>query len=207
MNLENSVKFHAAKTQRFTDEPPATRTDALTGTDVLAAMGMAQAEAGFGMAAFFGKMDISQDDKRKAINELMQFASKRIGKYKTLAKLEGRKKGRVLMMISAFAYNDYCTTAATPGARCKYCKGRGVVLDVDKTQETGERVVKPCKRCNGQGYKKEPASKLFRAIKLMVPDLSQPTFSRNIKPLIDELIAQCYIEESRAEKAIQKTTR
>lgn len=39
-------------------------------------MGMAQSQAGFGMAAFCGKHELSQNDKQKAINYLMQFAHK-----------------------------------------------------------------------------------------------------------------------------------
>ncbi len=39
----------------MSDSPRATASDSLSGTDVMAAMGMAQSQAGFGMAAFCGK--------------------------------------------------------------------------------------------------------------------------------------------------------
>ncbi|HHZ3147057.1 TPA: antitermination protein, partial [Escherichia coli] len=67
----------------------ATASDSLSGTDVMAAMGMAQSQAGFGMAVFCGKHELSQNDKQKAINYLMQFAHKVSGKYRGVAKLEG----------------------------------------------------------------------------------------------------------------------
>lgn len=60
----------------MSDSPRATASDSLSGTDVMAAMGMAQSQAGFGMAAFCGKHELSQNDKQKAINYLMQFAHK-----------------------------------------------------------------------------------------------------------------------------------
>ncbi|ENF0587816.1 antitermination protein Q, partial [Escherichia coli] len=39
--------------------------DSLSGTDVMAAMGMAQSQAGFGMAVFCGKHELSQNDKQR----------------------------------------------------------------------------------------------------------------------------------------------
>lgn len=50
----------------MSDSPRATASDSLSGTDVMAAMGMAQSQAGFGMAAFCGKHELSQKtDKTK----------------------------------------------------------------------------------------------------------------------------------------------
>ncbi len=76
MRLESVAKFHSPKSPMMSDSPRATASDSLSGTDVMAAMGMAQSQAGFGMAAFCGKHELSQKDKQKAINYLMQFAHK-----------------------------------------------------------------------------------------------------------------------------------
>ncbi|WP_422118527.1 antitermination protein [Escherichia coli] len=76
MRLESVAKFHSPKSPMMSDSPRATASDSLSGTDVMAAMGMAQSQAGFGMAAFCGKHELSQNDKQKAINYLMQFAHK-----------------------------------------------------------------------------------------------------------------------------------
>merc|ERR1711999_52022 len=78
------------------------------------------------MAAFCGKHELSQNDKQKAINYLMQFAHKVSGKYRGVAKLEGNTKAKVLQVLATFAYADYCRSAATPGARCRYCQNRAV---------------------------------------------------------------------------------
>ncbi|GCR19532.1 phage antitermination protein Q [Escherichia coli] len=82
MRLESVAKFHSPKSPMMSDSPRATASDSLSGTDVMAAMGMAQSQAGFGMAAFCGKHELSQNDKQKAINYLMQFAHKVSGKYR-----------------------------------------------------------------------------------------------------------------------------
>ena len=71
MRLESVAKFHSPKSPMMSDSPRATASDSLSGTDVMAAMGMAQSQAGFGMAAFCGKHELSQNDKQKAINYLM----------------------------------------------------------------------------------------------------------------------------------------
>lgn len=207
MNLENSLKFHSAKTQRFTDEPPATKSESLTNSDVMAAMGMTQAEAGFGMAAFFGKAGISQHDGARAIKELIRLALPKAGKLRALASLDGRKKALAIEAIASFAYQSYCMSAEAPGARCMQCKGRGNVLDVEKSKEANERVEKTCKRCSGRGYKTPTASKLLRALKVIAPDLSQPTFSRQIKPFAEELVSLCFAAESKADDVLKSATR
>ncbi|GMM23272.1 hypothetical protein KTU0001_06940 [Escherichia coli] len=94
MRLESVAKFHSPKSPMMSDSPRATASDSLSGTDVMAAMGMAQSQAGFGMAAFCGKHELSQNDKQKAINYLMQFAHKVSGKYRGVAKLEGNTKAK-----------------------------------------------------------------------------------------------------------------
>ena len=55
MNLENTLKFHFAKSTMISDSPRATASDSLTGTDVMAAMGMTQERASMGYTAFRGK--------------------------------------------------------------------------------------------------------------------------------------------------------
>ncbi|EBL7854366.1 antitermination protein, partial [Salmonella enterica] len=72
MNLENTVKFHSPKSPQLSDSPRATASDSLTNTDVMAAFGMAQSRAPLGFSAFSGKMNLSDNDKRKAIQLLVQ---------------------------------------------------------------------------------------------------------------------------------------
>lgn len=50
MNLENTVKYHFAKSTLISDSPRATASDSLTGTDIMAAMGMTQNVPRWGIA-------------------------------------------------------------------------------------------------------------------------------------------------------------
>ncbi|HHN9297919.1 TPA: antitermination protein [Escherichia coli] len=164
MRLESVAKFHSPKSPMMSDSPRATASDSLSGTDVMAAMGMAQSQAGFGMAAFCGKHELSQNDKQKAINYLMQFAHKVSGKYRGVAKLEGNTKAKVLQVLATFAYADYCRSAATPGARCRDCHGTGRAVDIAKTEQWGRVVEKECGRCKGVGYSRMPAKGIETAV-------------------------------------------
>ena len=75
MNLENAVKFFAPKTPSLSDAPRATATDGLTGTDVMAAMGMCQSSAEFGFSAFMGKIGVSVADRDRTGRVLYWLAS------------------------------------------------------------------------------------------------------------------------------------
>lgn len=132
MRLESVAKFHSPKSPTMSDSPRATASDSLSGTDVMAAMGMAQSQAGFGMAAFCGKHELSQNDKQKAINYLMQFAHRVSGKYRGVAKLEGNIKAKVLQTLATFAYADYCRSAAGK-TECPKCAGIGFLPRKGKT--------------------------------------------------------------------------
>ena len=207
MRLESLPKYHSPKSPVMSDSPRATASDSLSGTDVMAAAGMVQSQAGFGMAVFCGKHDLSQNDKKQAIKHLMQFARRVSGKYRGVAKLEGNAKAKVLQTLATFAYADYCRSAATPGARCRDCHGTGRAVDMFKTETWGKLVEKDCGRCKGIGYSKLPASAAYRAVLAVVPDLTQPTWSRTVKPLYDALVTQCHKEESNAERILIAITR
>lgn len=60
MRLESVAKFHSPKSPMMSDSPRATASDSLSGTDVMAAMGMAQSQAGLPM--------IDRGDIRQAID-------------------------------------------------------------------------------------------------------------------------------------------
>jgi len=206
MNLEKTVRFHFPKSSRINDEIRSTSDDTLRSADVIAALGLAQSESGFGLSAFFGKLGLSQDDKNRAVTALMKLTRKRLIRSKLVSSLSGRQRARIIYLIALFAYEDYCRSAASPENRCQSCKGRGIVRDVEKIAKTHQRVMKICSRCKGYGFKRVKASKLFDAIKLFIPDLTQPTFSRHLKPVFDEMIEACFREERRADNALKKTT-
>ncbi len=179
MRLESVAKFHSPKSPMMSDSPRATASDSLSGTDVMAAMGMAQSQAGFGMAAFCGKHELSQNDKQKAINYLMQFAHKVSGKYRGVAKLEGNTKAKVLQVLATFAYADYCRSAATPGQDAEIAMVQAVRLILPK-QSCGES----CR----ERVRKMQRRRLFK-------DASKRSISRcddaNPKPYPTHLVTHC----------------
>ncbi|MCE9841655.1 antitermination protein [Proteus terrae] len=91
--------------------------------------------------------------------------------------------------------------------RCR-CKGRGKVLDDEQTElQGGVPVFKDCPRCTGRGYKRMPSSVAYQAIRHIVPELTQPTWSRNWKPFYEKLISKCFSEESSADAIFNKVTK
>lgn len=118
-----------------------------------------------------------------------------------------RYPDHLLQVLATFAYADYCRSAATPGARCRDCHGTGRAVDIAKTEQWGRVVEKECGRCKGVGYSRMPASAAYRAITMLIPNLTQPTWSRTVKPLYDALVVQCHKEESIAGNILNAVTR
>lgn len=162
MRLEDTVKFHSPKSTHLSNCPRATATEALCGTDVMAAFGMVQNRAPLGFSAFSGKMNLSDNDKRKAVQLLVQHGMKHCDKVAALRKLETNVKGRVVQTLATFAYQDYCRSAAS-SVTCLCCKGRGVLRKkevVVKRPGCGEKTPaitavemteSLCAKCNGAG--------------------------------------------------------
>ncbi|MGY0155253.1 antitermination protein Q [Edwardsiella tarda] len=161
MNLENAVKFFAPKTPSLSDAPRATATDGLTGTDVMAAMGMCQSSAEFGFSAFMGKVGVSVADRDRAVQLLTQFGLKQCDKVAAIRKLSPAVKAKVVTTLASFAYRDYCRSAAGQEL-CDCCNGLGMVYrqeDVVKHPGCGatpakvvtERVGHLCRKCGGKG--------------------------------------------------------
>lgn len=126
MNLENTVKFHFAKSTLISDSPRATASDSLTGTDVMAAMGMTQERAAMGYSAFLGKMGISYNDRARAIELLAEYALTKCDKVAALRKLDDTVKPLVMRQLAYFAFEDYSRSAASV-KQCDCCSGQGFI--------------------------------------------------------------------------------
>lgn len=104
--------------------------------------------------------------------------------------------------------DELCVTCNGKGQlthRCR-CKGWGKVYDEEQSELQGAPVFKDCPKCSGRGYKRVPSSVAYNAIKHLVPELTQPTWSRNWKPFYESLTWKCYVEESVANQVfITKT--
>lgn len=122
MNLENVVKFHSAKSVQINDLPHSTSSETLTGTDVMAAMGMTQSRAALGYSAFIGKMGISSNDREKAIELLTRYAMKACDQVSALRRLDKDTKPRVMQILAISAYEDYARSAASV-RQCDCCGG------------------------------------------------------------------------------------
>lgn len=177
MNLENTVKYHFAKSTLISDSPRATASDSLTGTDIMAAMGMTQERAAMGYSAFLGKMGISQNDRERAIALLAEYALTKCEKVAALRKLDPDVKPLVMRKLATFAFEDYSRSAASV-KRCDYCDGEGFI-DADVFSM----------KTNTPAYAKEiiKASKAF-GLKV-IP--SQHQNRREVKEIARVLCPQC----------------
>lgn len=126
MNLENTVKYHFAKSTLISDSPRATASDSLTGTDIMAAMGMTQERAAMGYSAFLGKMGISQNDRERAIELLAEYALTKCDKVAALRKVDTAIKPLVMHQLATFAFEDYSRSAASM-KKCDCCGGLGFI--------------------------------------------------------------------------------
>lgn len=258
MKLENVLKNFHPKSSTFGNVAGCTSPDRLTGTDIMAAVGMTESQAEFGMTAFLAKNDVCKEDKFSTVEALTQYAKKNTPKL--VAKAAGKKLGYCLIVLAKMAFEDYARSAGSvfscsacngkgliyshkdvvkhPGVtrldgtviveplirrervdelcqecngkgkltnRCR-CKGRGKVLDEEQTKLQGVPVFKDCPRCAGKGFNRVPSSVAYNAIRHLVPDLTQSSWSRNWKPFYEKLASKCFIEESMAEQAFSKVT-
>ncbi len=165
MNLENTVKYHFAKSTLISDSPRATASDSLTGTDIMAAMGMTQERAAMGYSAFLGRMGISNNDRERAIELLAEYALTKCDSVAALRKLDARVKPLVMRQLATFAFEDYSRSAASV-KQCDSCAGQGFIeadvftnkyrrpegkMTVAGMVRVKETVKVLCKKCNGAG--------------------------------------------------------
>ncbi|WOU46070.1 antitermination protein [Citrobacter portucalensis] len=159
MNLENTVKYHFAKSTMISDAPRATASDSLTGTDIMAAIGMTQSRADLGFSAFLGKMDISDYDRERAIDLLTKYAIEHCDKVAALRKLESDVKPKVMQVLATFAFADYSRSAASTRT-CDCCHGNKFVeaevmtmkhIGQPHLSEKRETVKVLCHKCKGKG--------------------------------------------------------
>ncbi|WP_276724175.1 antitermination protein [Pantoea septica] len=160
MGLEATVKYHFPKGQNFSGTAPQTSPDAMTGTDYVAAMGMTQSRAPLGYAAFMGKVGVSENDARRAVSLLTDFALQTCDRVAALRKLEADIKPAVMQVLATYAYMDYCRSAASVKP-CECCQAMGFIeanvfsmkspLSGGHTRNVKETVRVLCKQCGGKG--------------------------------------------------------
>ncbi|EMN0397963.1 antitermination protein [Citrobacter freundii] len=124
MNLDNVLKFFAPKGMHISDTSRATASEQLTVTDVMAALGMTQADAGIGLAMYLGKAGVSKQDREAAITWLSEYAKERAPF--AIRRLAGKKFPLCMLILAKFAYNDYASSAAD-SYDCPACNGKRLV--------------------------------------------------------------------------------
>ncbi|WP_272691137.1 antitermination protein Q [Providencia sp. PROV132] len=165
MKLENALKNFHPKSPTFGNVAGCTSPDRITGTDIMAAMGMTESQAKFGMTAFLAKNDVSEEDKFSTVEALTQYALKVAPKL--VRKAAGKKLGYCLIVLAKMAFEDYARSAGSVFS-CSACNGKGLIYshkDVIKhpgiTRLDGTVVIEPwienekveelCISCNGKG--------------------------------------------------------
>jgi hypothetical protein len=126
MSLEATVKYHFPKGQNFSGTAPQTSPDTMTGTDYVAAMGMTQSRAPLGYSAFMGKVGVSNNDSRRAVTLLTEYALQTCDKVAALRKLDTDIKPAVMQTLATYAYMDYCQSALSKKP-CKCCNASGFI--------------------------------------------------------------------------------
>lgn len=124
MKIEAALKHFSPKSLHISDTSRATASDDLTCTDIMAAFGMVEAKAVFGMALCLGKYGVSEEDKERSVDMLTQFASQKAPR--AIRRTAGAKLGCCLRIMALMAYGEFCRSALS-SEPCSCCQGRGVV--------------------------------------------------------------------------------
>lgn len=124
MNLESAIKFFAPKSPQLSDSPPATASDSLTISDVMASFGLTEAQARFGFELFLSKHGITSSDR--AVEMLTDFGLGQAVRYRAIAELEEDTKRSLVQLLATFAYQDYTRSAASTRP-CTCCSGTGFI--------------------------------------------------------------------------------
>lgn len=155
----------------------------LTASDIMTALGWLQMYEPFGLSLMLAKYRKDPAEYEKALAMLCEHAASR--RPRTV-------DSYLVNMLAKAALNDYTRTADTPGARCKQCKGRGIIYAVP---------VRTCTACRGKGIKLAHTTPLKNAAQTLVEGITDAIWYRYYLPFYRRLVAVCYAE---AEAAIRE---
>ncbi|KAG1716959.1 hypothetical protein ID866_182 [Astraeus odoratus] len=191
----------------ISDSPRATASDSLTGTDIMAAMGMTQERAAMGYSAFLGKMGISYNDRVRAIELLAQYALTKCDRVAALRKLDAEIKPLVMHQLATFAFEDYSRSAASV-KQCDDCNGNGFI-DAEvfsMKSHTPAREKKFVKMSLHLGVEDIPPSD-YELHRQITDAISLDTWKKSVKPFYDQLITKFDIEEAWADAQLKQITK
>lgn len=152
----------------------------LTKSDVMTALGMVQKHNGAGMALVMARYCKDLGEVKKAL----------------------------LAVQAELALEHYCRTVDTPGAAChpQFCRGRGVIRDLELSRLHGKAIDKTCPRCNGTGLRPIPGTQVRRAIEPLLGTLTRGEWEQQWYPLYQAVLAWCHVQESEVEALYKRVT-
>lgn len=160
MKLESAIKHFSPKSMNISPTSRATASDALTGTDVMGAIGMCQSKSPLGISAVLAKSGVSEEDKTKAIILLMAYAKSHAPRL--IVKSAGKQLSECLLIMCRLSFEEYTRSAATTH-QCTDCCGEGVIRKMasvmvhpgcgEKTAPKYRDEIKEsqCVTCHGKG--------------------------------------------------------
>jgi hypothetical protein len=123
MKIESSLKHFHPQSMHISDAAKGTSPDRLTGTDIMAALGVTCSRARVGLSMFMGKAG-SHTDEQRAIQALARHALDHAPK--NVRKAAGGQLGQCALILARFAFSEYSRSAAT-SSECPDCRGAGVI--------------------------------------------------------------------------------
>lgn len=178
----------------------------LTKADVLWALGLVQKYEAVGLALVMARYTKDKESHRKAVIGVMAECSKLAPKY--VGAVKERRQGLALKALAALAVQHFCRTVDTPGAAChpQFCRGRGVIRDLELSRLHGKAIDKTCPRCNGTGLRPIPGTQVRRAIEPLLGTLTRGEWEQQWYPLYQAVLAWCHVQESGVEAFYKRVT-
>ena len=201
MKLEAIAKYFSPKSPMLGASTPATASDCLTISDVMGALGMCQAQAEFGLAAFLGKIGISETDKVKAVVLLAKHGMAHCDKVAAIRKLPGEVKARVVLTLAVFAYMDYCRSAASE-VSCDACNDGFIDAEVFTNKVhmpfPAKEIVKASRQWGVEGFRPseyEVHRELRESVRVLCPKCNG---KRVIKTACNDCRGRCVVVDKDA---------
>lgn len=178
----------------------------LTKSDVMTALGMVQKHNGAGMALVMARYCKDLGDAKKALLAVQAECTKIAPRYVGGNKERGH--GMALRRVAELALEHYCRTVDTPGAAChpQFCRGRGVIRDLELSRLHGKAIDKVCPRCGGTGLRPIPGTHIRRAIEPLAGGLTRGQWEWGWYPLYLAVLAWCHQQESEVETFYKRVT-
>ncbi|MGL6556951.1 antitermination protein Q [Aeromonas dhakensis] len=178
----------------------------MTKADVLGALGLVQKYEAVGLALVMARYTKDKESHRKAVIGVMAECSKLAPKY--VGAVKERRQGLALKALAALAIQHFCRTVDTPGAAChpQFCRGRGVIRDLELSRLHGKAIDKTCPRCNGTGLRPITGTQVRRAIEPLLGTLTRCEWEQQWYPLYQAVLAWCHVQESEVEAFYKRVT-